>query len=173
VALHSRSPRHVDGRSVLAKASQRRRVWSFRCLAQSADGWDVLTPGDTVLKPKHERPCARLLVHLQASEPRFTRSQRGIATPKGVREVRVHAHDLMDGYAGREVIVDPATSSVGGFEVEQPRRTARHGTGYRPQLNIGVGGPHAGSQTFSTREEAAKHRTGESVVRGILGETCA
>ena len=133
----------------------------------------MLTPGGTVVNPTHERPFARFLLHLKASEPHFRRSQRGIANPKGVTEVRVHAHDLMDGCAGREVIVDVTTSSVGGCEVEQPKRSARHGTCYRPQLNIGVGGPHAGSQTFSMREEAAKHRTGESVVRGILGETCA
>jgi hypothetical protein len=101
--------------------------WTFQATAHNpetgwdgdAEGWDVLTPGGAILKPR-QRPFARLLLQLRAIQPGFTRSKRGIANPKGVREVRVHAHDLMDGYAGREVIVDLTTSSVGGFEVEQP-----------------------------------------------------
>ncbi len=82
-----------------------------------ADGWDVVTPGGEVLKPNPDDAFTRVLLHPHENEQPFTRSQRGIAIPEGVTEVRVRAHDLVDGFGGREVIVDLTQSSGEDFEV--------------------------------------------------------
>jgi len=94
-----------------------------------ADGWDVLTPdgapsewrlckGDgTVLKPDPDSPFTRLLLHPHENEQPFTRSQSGIAIPDDVTQVRVRAHDIVDGYGGREVVVDLTAPTGPDFEV--------------------------------------------------------
>lgn len=82
-----------------------------------ADGWDVLTPDSAVLKPDPDSPFTRLLLHPHVDEQPFTRSQSGIAIPPGVNQVRVRAHDLVDGYGGREVEVDLTVPSGTDFEV--------------------------------------------------------
>jgi hypothetical protein len=82
-----------------------------------ADGWDVLTPDGTVLKPDPDSPFTRLLLHPHETEQPFTRSQSGIVIPPDVTRVRVRAHDLVDGYGGREVAVDLTTPSGPDFEV--------------------------------------------------------
>ena len=100
--------------------------WTFHVTVQHpdtgwedyADGWDVLTPDGKVLKPDPESPFTRLLLHPHETEQPFTRSQSGIAIPSGVTRVRVRAHDLVDGYGGREVWVDLTAASGDGFEVE-------------------------------------------------------
>jgi hypothetical protein len=83
-----------------------------------ADGWDVLTPDGTVLKPDPESPFTRLLLHPHVGEQPFTRSQSAIVIPDGITQVRVRAHDLVDGYGGRQVLVDLTVDSGEGFEVE-------------------------------------------------------
>jgi hypothetical protein len=83
-----------------------------------ADGWDVLTPDGTVLKPDPESPFTRLLLHPHETEQPFTRSQSGIVIPPDVTQVRVRAHDLVDGYGGREVIVDLSVPEGEGFAVQ-------------------------------------------------------
>ncbi|MFC2045961.1 hypothetical protein ACFLTC_00375 [Chloroflexota bacterium] len=84
-----------------------------------ADGWDVLLPDGTVLKPDADSPFTRLLLHPHENEQPFTRSQSGIVVPSGVIEVRVRAHDLVDGFGGREVVVSLTTLSGEDFEVER------------------------------------------------------
>ncbi len=84
-----------------------------------ADGWDVLTPDGEVLKPNADDPFTRLLLHPHETEQPFRRSQGGIVIPEGVTQVRVRAHDLVDGYGGREVVVDLTVSSGPDFEVER------------------------------------------------------
>jgi hypothetical protein len=84
-----------------------------------ADGWDVLTPDGTVLKPDPDSPFTRLLLHPHVDEQPFTRSQSGIAIPPSVTQVRVRAHDLVDGYGGREVVVDLTTVSGPDYELVQ------------------------------------------------------
>jgi hypothetical protein len=101
-------------------------TWTFHVTVQHpdtgwedyADGWDVLTPDGTVLKPDPDSPFTRLLLHPHENEQPFTRSQSGIAIPAGVTQVRVRAHDLVDGYGGREVLVDLTIRAGEGFEVE-------------------------------------------------------
>jgi len=85
-----------------------------------ADGWDVVTPDGTVLKPNPNSPFTRLLTHPHENEQPFTRSQSGIVIPDGVTQVRVRAHDLVDGFGGREVRVDLTVGSGPDFEVERP-----------------------------------------------------
>jgi hypothetical protein len=85
-----------------------------------ADGWDVLTPEGTVLKPDPDSPFTRLLLHPHVDEQPFTRSQSGIVIPPGVAQVRVRAHDLVDGYGGHEVLVDLTVPSGPDFEVIRP-----------------------------------------------------
>ena len=89
-------------------------TWTFRVTVQHpdtgwedyADGWDVLTPDGEVLKPDADSPFTRLLLHPHVGEQPFERSQSGIVIPPGVTLVRVRAHDLVDGYGGREILVD-------------------------------------------------------------------
>jgi hypothetical protein len=84
-----------------------------------ADGWDVLTPDGEVLKPDPDGPFTRLLLHPHENEQPFTRSQSGIVIPDDVTQVHVRAHDLVDGYGGREVVVDLTVGSGPDFEVER------------------------------------------------------
>jgi hypothetical protein len=84
-----------------------------------ADGWDVVGPDGTVLKPDPGSPFTRLLLHPHENEQPFTRSQSGLAIPNGVTQVHVRAHDLVDGYGGREVVVDLTVASGPSFEVER------------------------------------------------------
>jgi len=101
-------------------------TWTFHVTVQHpdtgwedyADGWDVLTPDGQVLKPDRDSPFTRLLLHPHESEQPFTRSQSGIVIPPGVTQVRVRAHDLVDGYGGREVPVDLTIQQGQDFEVE-------------------------------------------------------
>ena len=74
-----------------------------------------LTPDDQVLRPDPDSPFTRLLLHPHENEQPFTRSQAGIVIPSGVSRVRVRAHDLVDGYGGREVWVDLTVASGEGF----------------------------------------------------------
>jgi hypothetical protein len=84
-----------------------------------ADGWDVVTPEGVVLKPDPSSPFTRLLLHPHENEQPFTRSQSGILIPEGVTRVQVRAHDLVDGYGGREVLVDLDVTSGPDYEVER------------------------------------------------------
>jgi len=82
-----------------------------------ADGWDVLLPDGTVLLPDPEDPFTRLLLHPHENEQPFTRSQSGILIPVDVNQVRVRAHDIVDGFGGKEVIVNLDQPQGPGFEV--------------------------------------------------------
>ena len=78
----------------------------------------ALCKGDgTVLKPDPESRFTRLLLHPHENEQPFTRSQSNIAIPPNVTQVCVRAHDLVDGYGGREVVVDLTAPSGSDFEV--------------------------------------------------------
>lgn len=82
-----------------------------------ADGWDVVTPDGTVLNPDPDSQFTRTLLHPHENEQPFTRSQSGIEISEGVTEVRVRAHDLVDGFGGQEVVVDLTADSGPNFEV--------------------------------------------------------
>lgn len=84
-----------------------------------ADGWDVVLPDGTVLKPDADSPFTRLLLHPHENEQPFTRSQSGLVIPDGVTTVTVRAHDIVDGFGGREILVDLTADSGDGFEVNR------------------------------------------------------
>lgn len=84
-----------------------------------ADGWDVVMPDGTVLKPDPSSPFTRLLLHPHETEQPFTRSQSNIVIADDVTEVRVRAHDLVDGFGGQEVVVDLRVGSGPNFTVER------------------------------------------------------
>ncbi len=102
-------------------------TWTFRVTVEHpdtgwddyADGWDVVTPDGNVLKPDPDADFTRTLLHPHVDEQPFTRGQSGIVIPEEVTEVRVRAHDIVDGYGGKEVIVHLTESSGPGFEVER------------------------------------------------------
>lgn len=82
-----------------------------------ADGWDVVLPDGTVIKPDAESPFTRLLLHPHENEQPFTRSQSGIRIEEGITQVTVRAHDLVDGFGGQEVVVDLTQAAGDSFEV--------------------------------------------------------
>jgi hypothetical protein len=84
-----------------------------------ADGWDVITPDSTVLRVNPDDTFTRLLLHPHETEQPFTRSQSGINIPTGVTQVRVRAHDIVDGFGGQEILIDLEKDSGPGFEVER------------------------------------------------------
>lgn len=84
-----------------------------------ADGWDVVLPDGTVLKPDPASPFTRLLLHPHEAEQPFTRSQSGLVIPDDVTQVRVRAHDLVHGFGGAEVLVDLTAAAGTGFEVSR------------------------------------------------------
>ena len=84
-----------------------------------ADGWDVVLPDGSVVKPDPDSPFTRLLLHPHETEQPFTRSQGGIVIAPGITFVTVRAHDLVDGFGGREIIVD--LMSNGGIDYEVQR----------------------------------------------------
>ena len=84
-----------------------------------ANGWDVLLADGEVAKPDSESPFTRLLLHPHENEQPFTRGQGGIEIPQGVTSVLVRAHDLVDGFGGKEIVVDLTTDKGPGYEVQR------------------------------------------------------
>jgi hypothetical protein len=115
----------ADVTFVRAVREEAENTWTFQVTVEHpdtgwedyADGWDVVLPDGKVVKPDPEDPFTRLLLHPHVDEQPFTRSQRGIAIPEGVNTVRVRAHDLVDGWGGKEVTVDLTAGSGENFEV--------------------------------------------------------
>ena len=82
-----------------------------------ADGWDVVLPDGTTVKPDPQAQFTRVLLHPHENEQPFTRSQGGIAIPQGVPNVTVRAHDILHGFGGREVVVDLSVEKGLDYEV--------------------------------------------------------
>ena len=83
-----------------------------------ADGWDIVSPDGQALKSGPAERFTRLLLHPHENEQPFTRSQSGIVVPDGVTIVTVRAHDLVDGFGGRQVSLDLTVERGPDFEVE-------------------------------------------------------
>lgn len=84
-----------------------------------ADGWDVLLPDGTVVLPDPDSPFTRLLLHPHESEQPFTRTQGGIIIPPRITQVTVRAHDLVDGFGGREITLDMGSAGGQQYEVQR------------------------------------------------------
>lgn len=102
-------------------------TWTFHVTVEHPDtgwddyvnGWDVSTLDGTVLKVNSTDTFTRLLLHPHENEQPFTRSQRGIRVPDGITQLIVRAHDIIDGFGGREVFVDLTQDSGTGFEIQR------------------------------------------------------
>lgn len=70
-----------------------------------ADGWDIVLPDGTVLKPDPFGQYTRHVRHPHVTEQPFTRTQKELEIPEGVDRVRVRAHDKKDGWGGKEIEV--------------------------------------------------------------------
>lgn len=84
-----------------------------------ADGWDVVLPDGTVIKPDADSPFTRLLLHPHENEQPFTRSQNNIQIPPDVTTVRVRAHDIVHGWGGREITIDLTSDAGENYRVER------------------------------------------------------
>lgn len=123
--IDSQGEADADVTYVKAVRDEAENTWTFQVTVEHpdtgwedyADGWDVVLPDGTVVKPDPEDPFTRLLLHPHVDEQPFTRSQRGIVIPEGVDTVRVRAHDLVDGWGGKVVEVDLTAASGENFEV--------------------------------------------------------
>lgn len=116
----------ADADVIFAEARQTDfETWTFHVTVQHpdtgwddyADGWDVLLPDDTILKPNPNDPFTRLLLHPHETEQPFTRSQSNLIIPTTVTTVTVRAHDLIHGWGGAMVIVDLTQAEGVGFKV--------------------------------------------------------
>lgn len=84
-----------------------------------ADGWDVVLPDGSVVKPNPEAPFTRVLAHPHEEEQPFTRNQGGLLIPPDTEYVTVRAHDLVDGFGGQEVVVQLNQANGFNFRVER------------------------------------------------------
>lgn len=84
-----------------------------------ADGWDVVLPDGPVVKPDPDSPFTRLLLHPHETEQPFTRTQGGVVIPAGINEITVRAHDIVDGFGGREITLDLMSTSGTDYEVQR------------------------------------------------------
>lgn len=87
-----------------------------------ADGWDVIADG--VVVKKRSDPFTRLITHPHVNEQPFTRSQSGLVIPADVEQVVVRAHDNVQGYGGKEVIVDLRKNRGENFRAERKLNTS-------------------------------------------------
>ena len=118
------SPANADVTFVRAVSSGE-NTWTFHVTVDHpdtgwedyADGWDVVLPDGTIVKPDETSPFTRLLTHPHETERPFTRSQSNIVIPASITSVTVRAHDLVDGFGGKEVVVDLTAVSGTDFEV--------------------------------------------------------
>ena len=102
--------------------------WTFHVTVQHpdtgwedyADGWDVVLPDGTVLKTTAADPFTRLLLHPHVDEQPFTRSKSKLVIPEEIETITVRAHDLVDGFGGREVIVNLTIPSGQDYVVDRP-----------------------------------------------------
>ena len=83
------------------------------------DGWDIVTPDGQVLKPNPTDKFTRTLLHPHVDEQPFVRSQSGIVVPEGLSNVYVRAHDLVDGFGGKEVSSGIPKKCRCGTEIRQ------------------------------------------------------
>ena len=70
-----------------------------------ADGWDVVLPDGSAIKPDPFGEYTRHIRHPHVHEQPFTRTQKALKIPAGTPSVRVRAHDKRDGFGGVEVEV--------------------------------------------------------------------
>jgi hypothetical protein len=70
-----------------------------------ADGWDVVLPDGSSIKPDPFGQYTRHIRHPNVHEQPFTRTQKEIQIPEGTEQVTIRAHDKKDGWGGEEIEV--------------------------------------------------------------------
>lgn len=81
------------------------KEFRFSVTVKHADeGWDHYVNRWEVLDEAGNVLGKRILAHPHVQEQPFTRSAT-ISIPEGVKSVSVRAHDSVDGYGGREMVV--------------------------------------------------------------------
>ena len=121
----TKTNRTADADVIQMRAFFNGESWTFEVTVAHPDlgwedytnGWDLLTPDGTVIKINPADPFTRTLLHPHENEQPFTRSQSGLFLPPGVTEVRVRAHDLLDGFGGQEILVNLENTVGDGYEV--------------------------------------------------------
>ncbi len=101
--------------------------WTFHVTVAHPDtgwddycnGWDVVTEDGEVLKKNSGDQFTRLLLHPHEIEQPFTRSQSGITIPNGIQSVTVRAHDIVDGFGGKQITLDLSTESGPGYTISK------------------------------------------------------
>jgi hypothetical protein len=101
--------------------------WTFHVTVTHPDtgwddytnGWDIVLADGGVIKPEGSSQFTRTLLHPHVDEQPFTRSQSGIRIPLGVTKVRIRAHDIVDGFGGKEIEVDLQAANNNEYEVER------------------------------------------------------
>jgi len=63
-----------------------------------------------------------VLWHPHETEQPFTRGQSGLKIPSTIEKVRVRAHDLVNGFGGKEVVVNLMQPEGDHFKVERLRK---------------------------------------------------
>lgn len=117
---------NADVLFVLAK-QESENTWNFTVTVEHpdtgwedyADGWDVVLPDGSVARPDPDSPFTRLLLHPHETEQPFKRSQGGIIIAPGTNQVMVRAHDIVDGFGGREISLDLTLNSGQDYEVQR------------------------------------------------------
>lgn len=64
-----------------------------------ADKWEILDDDGNVI-------AVRELAHPHVQEQPFTRSLGNVSVPDGLTQVTIRAHDSVDGYGGKELVVE-------------------------------------------------------------------
>ena len=107
-----------------------KEIWTFHVTVSHPDtgwkdyanGWDVVLPDKTVVKTNIDDGFTRVLWHPHETEQPFTRGQSGLKIPSTIEKVRVRAHDLVNGFGGKEVVVNLMQPEGDHFKVERLRK---------------------------------------------------
>ena len=99
-------------------------LWRFEVTIQHpdtgakdrVDGWDLLLPDDSVVKPVPGSAFTQAIDGEISTQPEV-HVQTGIVIPVDTELLRVRAHDSVDGFGGRELLIDMRTGAGPGYEI--------------------------------------------------------
>ncbi len=81
-------------------------TWRFDVTIRHEDtGWEHYADRYEILSMKGRLLATRVLAHPHETEQPFTRSLYNVRIPRGVKRVRIRAHDSRHGYGGGEIVL--------------------------------------------------------------------
>jgi hypothetical protein len=81
-------------------------TYRFEVTIRSDDtGWDKYANKWEVVSPDGKVLATRVLAHPHETEQPFMRDLTGVVVPTSITEVRIRAHDSVEGYGGAEIVV--------------------------------------------------------------------